>query len=116
MTKTCCPKCGSTTELSAELKRSYELNWSDRDEEYVVGDAVNDNYSWLSIEDDSEVTCSCGWTGRFDQLKPMTEKYRVVLILDVDPSARGPVKDWDWKDLLDLDDHESVTVDGVNKL
>lgn len=115
MTKICCPKCNSTTELSVELKRNYELKWNDRCNEYEVGDST-DSYSTPSYEDDSEVTCGCGWSGRFDQLKPMTEKYRVVLILDVVPEERGPIGQWDWKDMLDLYEHENVTVDGVNKL
>lgn len=116
MTKTCCPMCKSTTELTVGIKRGYELKWNDRHSEYVVGPTVDGNYGDPSFEDDSEVTCSCGWSGRFDQLKPMTEKYRVVLILNIDPTARGEIKDWDWTDLIDLSSHESVTVDGVNKL
>ena len=115
MTKTCCPKCKSTTELSVDVKRSFELKWDSRHDEYIVGESVDD-YNVPSYEDDSGVTCACGWSGRFDQLKPMTEKYRVVLIVDVDMSNRVPISEWDWKDLLDLYTHENVTVDGVNKL
>ena len=116
MTKTCCPKCKSTTELTVGIKRGYELKWNDRHSEYVVGPTVDGNYGDPSFEDDSEVTCSCGWSGRFDQLKPMTEKYRVVLILDVSVEEHGPIDEWNWKEELDLFAHESVTVDGVNKL
>lgn len=115
MTKTCCPMCKSSTELRVELKRSFELKWDSRHDEYIVGKAI-DGYGSTTYEDDSEVTCVCGWSCRFDELKPMTEKYRVVLILNIDPTARGEIKDWDWTDLIDLSSHESVTIDGVNKL
>ena len=115
MTKTCCPKCKSTTGLSVELKRNFGLKWDSRHDEYIVGESV-DGYGSSTYEDDSEVTCSCGWSGRFDQLKPMTEKYRVVLILDVSVEGHGPLDEWNWKEELDLFAHESVTVDGVNKL
>lgn len=43
-------------------------------------------------------------------LKPTTEKYRVVLILDVNSEQRGKPTDWLWGDMLNLQDHESVTV------
>ncbi len=115
MTKTCCPNCHSTTELSVEIKRSYKLNWNDRCNEYEVGNLV-DRYNVPSYEDDNEVTCECGWSGRFSELKPVTERYRVVLILDIAPEQRGKLGDWDWKDMLDLQPYEDVTVDGVNKL
>lgn len=115
MTKTCCPKCKSSTELSVELKRSFELKWDARHDEYIVGESV-DGFSSSTYEDDSEVTCACGWSGRFDELKPTTEKYRVVLILDVSVEEHGPIDEWNWKEELDLFAHESVTVDGVNKL
>ena len=115
MTKTCCPKCNSTTELTVQIMRSFELNWSERHGEYEIGESADD-YNGPSFEDDSEVSCGCGWSGRFDQLKPITEKYRVVLILDVNPEQRGKLGDWDWKDMLDLQEFENVTVDGVNKL
>lgn len=115
MTKTYCPKCKSTTELSVELKRSFELKWDTRHDEYIVGESA-DGFSSSTYEDDSEVTCACGWSGRFDELKPTTEKYRVVLILDVSVEEHGPIDEWNWKEELDLFAHESVTVDGVNKL
>lgn len=115
MAKTCCPKCKSTTELSVELKRNFELKWDTRHNEYIVGEGV-DGYDITTYEDDSEVTCGCGWVGRFDELKPMTEKFRVVLILDVNMSDENPITQWDWKEKLDLHAHESVVVDGVNKL
>ena len=112
MTKTCCPKCKSTTELSVELKQSYELDWNDRHGEYVVGDSLEGRPGY---EDDSEVTCSCGWSGRFDELKSTTEKYRIVLIVELE-AERDSIGNWDWKEKLDLYSNESVTVDGVNKL
>lgn len=115
MAKTCCPKCKSTTELTVDIKRGYELKWNDRHNEYVIDSTIDDNYDDPSFEDDSEVTCSCGWSGRFDQLKPMTEKYRVVLVIEVE-GGREPLDKWDWKEVLDLYEHEKVTVDGVNKL
>lgn len=101
--------------MSVELKQSYELNWSDRYGEFLAGNVVN---SHGGPEDDSEITCECGWSGRFDALKPVTEKYRVVLIMDINAfdENREPISQWDWKDKLDLYPHESVTVDGVNKL
>lgn len=115
MTKTYCPKCKSTTELSVELKRNFELKWDSYHDKYIVGKAV-DGYGYGSTyEDDSEVTCACGWSGRFDQLKPTTEKYRVVLVIEVE-GDREPLDKWDWKEVLDLSSHEKVTVDGVNKL
>lgn len=114
MTKTCCPECKKSTELSVELKRSFELTWNERHSEYIVGTNI-DRYSETSYGDDSEVTCACGWSGRFDELKAVTEKFRVVLILDVE-GDRDPLDDWDWRDKLDLYAHESVTVDGVSKL
>ena len=115
MTKTYCPKCKSTTELSVELKRNFELKWDSHHDAYIVGKAI-DGYGYGSTyEDDSEVTCGCGWVGRFDELKPTTEKYRVVLVIEVE-GDREPLDKWDWKEVLDLYAHENVTVDGVNKL
>lgn len=113
MSKTCCPDCSSTTSFSVEVKKSFELMWGDSFNEYMLGNAVD--HSMPTFDDESEVTCGCGWTGKFGELKPATEKYRVVLILEVG-DERINLKDWNWKEVLDLYAYESVSVDGVNKL
>lgn len=72
MTKLVCPKCKGFSELTVEVKVNYELNWIERENEFEIGKEC-DHHGFKSFDDDSEVSCGCGWTGEFRRLVPATK-------------------------------------------
>jgi hypothetical protein len=104
-----CPKCKKADGLSIEKKIDYEVNWSSTHDAFVVGDKCNyQDPEGDRIEDHDEIECNCGWAGSVEHLVLPTTKFLVVLEVNIDPDAHGSIDTWDWKDLLNLTEHEDV--------
>ena len=105
-----CPSCKKADGLSIKKELDYEVNWSSTYDSFVVGPRCNfQDPEGDELDDNDEIECNCGWTGMVEQLVVPTTKFRVVIEVDIDPDARGPIDTWLWKDLLDLTAHEDVT-------